>query len=70
MARKERKIQRQKREETISKYMSIIQKMLLKGEDYIEWLSVGPPYDRACKLVAEREIHKLMKAKEVRQLGT
>lgn len=68
-----RKEQEQRRIALINKYMSEVKRMLMDPECPIElddWLLKGDPYHRSLKLIAEREVYKLEKAKEVRKLGT
>lgn len=61
-----RTLQREKREALINQYMSELQEILLKAGDHLAWLdkSKGDTYHYGLKLIAEREIYKLMKAKE------
>ena len=74
MAKKNRSEQKQKREELIAKYVSELSAILASQDEkaYNAWLvSYNNTYERACKLIAEREVYSRIKAlgKEVKHVG-
>lgn len=60
---------RKKREEQLEGYKSYLRIELAALVDITKWLETGTPYDKAIKLLAEREVYKEMKEKEVRKSG-
>jgi len=68
-AKRNRGEQRRKREEKLSVYKQYLLNKLSEGVDVSGWLAIGDSYERGLKLLAEREVYKLLKREEVRQNG-
>lgn len=66
MAKRNRSEQKAKREEKLDGYKSYIKSKLESGVDISSWMQLGTSYERALKLLAEREIYREMKGGETR----
>lgn len=66
MAKRNRSEQRAKREKKLEEYKGYIRSKVSQAVDISGWLLLGNNYERALKLLAEREVYREMKGGETR----